>query len=208
MLRLALFVPILLAQPTALSAGEQEPVAPDLSVQPSEPAWTPPVLHALTMFTVIRGAEAVLWPDPFAETSPDVWGQHYRDAFTKRPLFDTSQPAFSWDGDRWEINVIGHGLMGSELYLRARQCRFGWAGSFAFTAGASAVWEYGFEGNGVQPSGQDLMLTPLSGLIFGEARYQLWRSADGIAQRPLRILIRTVVDPFGEFERGVGIFDC
>src|SRR4051812_5338342 len=91
-----------------------------------EPRWAPPVLHALSLFTVMRTTEAVIWPHPFPESSH--FGEHYREAFTKPPLFDTSQRAFEWDGDRWPINVIGHGLLGSELYLRARTCNFGWAG--------------------------------------------------------------------------------
>lgn len=215
---IVLVAPLVLALPAPPATGavgsdakpdERAPVevqAPAGS-KPSA-SWTPPVLHALTLFTTVRVAEAVIWPDPFAETDLGEWGRHYREAFTRLPLFDPDRPAFSWDGDRWEINVIGHGLMGSELYLRARQCHFGWGGAFAFTAGATAVWEYGFEANGVRPSGQDLVFTPVAGLALGEARYQLWNAADGIEPRPLRFFVRTVLDPFGELERRTGIFDC
>mgnify|MGYP000856152690 CR=1 FL=1 len=59
---------------------------------------------------------------------------------TRPPLFDPKRRAFEWDGDPWTINVIGHGLMGSELYVRARACSFGWAGSLAFAAGARQVF--------------------------------------------------------------------
>ena len=211
----ALVMPLVLAQPMNLAgdghsaASEAEPVAA-LKLTKPEPnvSWTPPILHSLTLFTVMRGVEAVIWPDPFAETDLGEWGHHYGEAFTKPPLFDPDQPAFSWDGDRWEINVIGHGLLGSELYLRARQCRFGWGGALAFTAGASAVWEYGFEANGVRPSGQDLVYTPVAGLLLGEARYQLWNAADGVELKPLRFFLRSLLDPFGEFERRTGISGC
>lgn len=170
--------------------------------------WLPPLVHAFTMFTVMRAVEAYLWPDPFADVSAESWGYHYKEAFTKPPLFDKDKPAFPWDGDRWEINVIGHGLMGSELYLRSRQCHFGWGGALAFTAGSSLVWEYGFEANGVRPSAQDMVLTPVFGLLLGESRYFLWKSAGKINSPTTRTILRAVVDPFGELERGTGLFDC
>lgn len=174
----------------------------------ASPEWTPPVVHTLALLTTVRLAEAVIWPEPFAETDSGVIADRYRDAFTHAPEHDFDRSAFSWDGDKWEINVIGHGLMGSEIYLRARQCRFGWAGSLAFVTASAALWEYGFEANGVRPSAQDLVITPIAGLLFGEARYQLWRAASGVRQPTFRMLMQSVADPFGELERGVGLFDC
>jgi hypothetical protein len=182
-------------------------VAPAAPAQPAHthpgeetgPTWTPPIVHTLALFTVMRTTEAVIWPHPFAETRS--FGDHYREAFTKPPIFDTSRRAFEWDGDRWPINVIGHGLLGSELYMRARTCDFGWAGSLAFAAGSTVVWEYLFEGNGVRPSALDLVYTPLSGLVLGEGRYYLWRAADDLADRTWRGIVKAIVDPLGELER-------
>ncbi|PIE05574.1 MAG: hypothetical protein CSA75_04045 [Sorangium cellulosum] len=189
--------------PSTPRAADVESKATDEAMQ-----WTPPVLHALTLLTVTRAAEAVIWPEPFARTEPSFWADQYREALTEPPLFDTDQRAFSWDGDAWNVNVIGHGLMGSELYLRARQCHFGWMGALAFTAASTATWEYVFEANGVRPSGQDLLFTPLSGLVFGEARFRLWLAAGGLRNRTFRTAVRVLADPFGEFERGIGLFDC
>ncbi len=157
-----------------------------------------PTLHTLGLFTLQRTAEAVLWPDPFAKF--EDWGAHYEEAYTKPPLFDSKAPPFEWDHDHWVTNVVGHGLMGSELYLRARQCQFGWGGSLLFAASASTLWEYGFEANGVRPSAQDLIYTPLMGLALGELRYFVWRSARGSSKN----VLRAVVDPFGEIERALG----
>src|SRR5204862_5159308 len=107
--------------------------------------------------------------------------------------------AFEWDHDAWTINVIGHGLLGSELYVRARACEFGWSGSLAFTAVSTVAWEYAFEGNAVQPSALDLVYTPLAGLVLGEARYWLWRET-----RRRAPFLAPLVDPFGEMERLAG----
>jgi hypothetical protein len=153
--------------------------------------------------TTLRVGEAWLWPDPFAGTDLSVIGGHYRDAFTRPPKFDATLPAFEWDGDRWQINVIGHGLLGSELYVRSRLCGHDALVSLVFTTAASAVWEYGFEANGVRPSGLDLVLTPSAGIALGEFRYWAWVHARALTPL-LRHAIRFVVDPLGQFERRLG----
>jgi hypothetical protein len=161
-----------------------------------------PIVHGLALMTVMRVTESFLYPDPFSRTQH--FAGHYREAFTKPPLFDGSRRAFEWDGDPWTINVLGHGLFGSELYLRARTCHLPWYGALAFAAAASTLWEYGFEANGVRPSALDLVYTPLAGMALGEGRYLIWRAADDLGLPRLRTLIRTVVDPFGEAERAFG----
>ncbi len=179
------------------------------------PAESPPVItpeptadlvvplgHAVALMTVMRLGEAVIWPDPFARTQH--FAAHYEEAFTRPPIFDSSRRAFEWDGDPWYVNTLGHGLFGSELYLRARMCHLQWYGALAFAAASSTVWEYAFEGNGVRPSALDLVWTPLAGGALGEGRYQLWQAAAGIRGAALRGAIRAVVDPFGEMERALG----
>lgn len=162
-----------------------------------------PTLHGGTLMFGMRVAEAYIWPDPFADP-PSTWGERYEAAFSQAPKWDGDAPAFEWDGDPWYINVVGHGLFGSELYLRARHCRLGVAGSLLFTAAGSAAWEYGFEANGVRPSGFDLWFTPLSGLVLGEGRYWAWHAAGSVRHKTLRGVLRGLLDPFGELERWAG----
>ncbi|KYF74730.1 hypothetical protein BE17_15240, partial [Sorangium cellulosum] len=187
---------------------EAEVGAAAAAPESADPAWAPPILHSLAVFTVTRSVEAVLWPDPFADFRPERWGYHYGEAFTKPPLFDAAQPAFRWDHDPWPINVFGHGLLGSEIYLRARTCRFSAPAAVAFAVAGTHLWEYGYEANGVRPSALDLVYTPLAGALLGELRYATWRAARGIRSAPARVLVRALVDPFGEIERGAGVFDC
>ncbi|HEU4539124.1 MAG TPA: DUF3943 domain-containing protein [Polyangiaceae bacterium] len=202
------------APPAALSPRAATPGGRGVGAAPARPSaadgpsWGPPIAHSLVLMTGTRLVEAYLYPEPFARVDVGFWGERYREAFTKPPLFDASQPAFRWDGDPWVINVVGHGLMGSEYYVRARACRFSPWGALAFTAGASVAWEYAFEANGVRPSGLDLVYTPLVGLALGEARYQAWRAAAGLSSPGWRAAVRAAVDPFGELERGVGLFSC
>ncbi len=174
----------------------------------AEADWTPPILHTLGLFAVMRVSEAVLWPDPFADLDTAHLGARYKDTFTKAPLFDASKPAFQWDGDSWAVNVVGHGLLGSELYLRARMCHFGPLGSLAFAAGASAFWEYAVEGSGVRPSALDLVYTPLAGMLLGEGRYWRYQRAGTLESKGLMGALRVVLDPFGETERVSGLAGC
>jgi hypothetical protein len=192
-----------------LGAEPASPVQPPEPARDSAPDTTPnlvvPVLHSVALMGVMRAVETVIWPRPFAQ--PDGFPAQYEETFTTPPKFDTSQPFMRWDGDPWVVNVFGHGLFGSELYLRARQCRLGWAGSLLFAAAASTVWEYGFEGNGVRASALDLVYTPIMGLAFGEARYAVHRAAGAFSSRTARGVVRAIVDPLGEIERAAGT-DC
>lgn len=181
---------------------ERTPAPPEAIAPALQPTRAPnivvPAFHGVALMAVMRTTESMLWPEPFAR--PAQFGDHYKDAFTKPPIFDTREPFMRWDGDPLVVNTVGHGLFGSELYLRARQCRFGWAGSLAFAAATSALWEYGFEANGVRPSGVDLVYTPLAGMALGELRYFLHHASGSR-------VVKAVVDPFGELERAAGS-DC
>lgn len=169
-----------------------------------EPTWLVPALHGLALMTTMRASEAYLWPDPFAETSRVRLATHYHAAFTRPPRWDSSRPLFEQDGDRWQINVIGHGLFGSELFLRARTCRKPLWQALLFTTVASSAWEYGFEANGVRPSALDLMFTPAAGLLLGELRYLGWSNARRLRSSAARSALSALFDPLGELERAAG----
>lgn len=186
----------------ALNAGAPRPTTPPPSM--AAPRLTPPILHALGLMTVMRVSEVYLWPQPFAETDAVQLGLHYQAAFSRPPRWDGRRPLFEKDGDRWQINVLGHGLFGSELYLRARTCRLPVWQALLFTGLASATWEYGFEANGVRPSALDLTFTPAAGLLLGEARFQAWRAVRRLGQGALRSSLSAALDPLGDVERALG----
>jgi len=192
------------AIPTESAPAEPAPAEPAPAVAAPEPSpeFVVPLAHAVALMTVMRLGEAIIWPDPFARTQH--FAAHYEEAFTKPPIFDSSKPAFEWDGDPWYVNTFGHGLFGSELYLRARMCHLHWYGALVFAAASSTAWEYAFEGNGVRPSALDLVWTPLAGGALGEGRYFAWQAASGIQAAGLRSVVRAVIDPFGEMERALG----
>ncbi|MEZ4229930.1 MAG: DUF3943 domain-containing protein [Polyangiaceae bacterium] len=199
----SLTVLILASWGRAAASQESASSEPTRRLQLDEPNLLVPSLHAGGLLLGMRLGEAYIWPDPFADPVSS-WGEHYEAALTQPPKWDSDAPPFEWDGDPWYINVVGHGLFGSELYLRARHCRLGVVGSLLFTAAGSTVWEYGVEANGVRPSGFDLWFTPLSGVVVGEARYWAWRASGSVRQKALRGILQALFDPLGELERFAG----
>ncbi len=204
--RLALLFPLaaLALACTAASSARAADPAPGHSLAPQPPLIAPPILHALGLMTAMRLSEAYLWPHPFAEPSRAALAFHYGEAFSRPPRWNSSLALFEEDGDRWQINVLGHGLFGSELYLRARTCRLPAWQALLFTGLASATWEYGIEANGTRPSALDLTFTPAAGILFGEARFQGWRAARTLPNGPLRSALSAFLDPLGDLERALG----
>lgn len=200
-----MFADLALAQAPLDSPVEVRPAATTTSPPPARrfELWVP-VAHTSALFLTMRVTEAILWPNPFADPHPAVWFRHYGEAFSKPPLFDASEPAFRWDHDRWTINVLGHALLGSEVYYRPRRCGASPLGALAFAVGATVAWEYAFEGNGVRPSALDLVYTPLSGVVLGEGRYWGWTLARGLQNRAWRSIFSVLFDPLGEIERSFG----
>jgi hypothetical protein len=96
----------------------------------------------------------------------------FEDISFERYAKNVSKPP-RWDHDRLEINFYGHPAWGAETYLLSRNQGFDWFVSFLFSAGASVLWEYGFEAFAERPSFQDLILTPVLGSVLGEVRYRL-----------------------------------
>lgn len=195
----------LLLPGTAFAESSVVAAPPGPAAAVEAPQWTVPIFHVSATMLVMRGTEAWLWPNEFANFEPAYVGQRYAAAYTQWPKFEASAPAFQWDGDGRLINLGGHALFGSEAVLRARQCGVHWVGALAFAAVASTAWEYGVETTGARPSAQDLVYTPLAGLALGEGRYVLWRAARGSG--PWSRVARALLDPLGELERGLGT-DC
>lgn len=80
-------------------------------------------------------------------------------AFTSPPVFDS---------DKWYLNYVGHPYQGSLFYnaVRSQNARI-WQSSL-FCLGQVLVWEYVLESGLEQPSIQDLIVTPLAGIVIGE----------------------------------------
>ena len=105
----------------------------------------------------------------------------------------------SFDYDNYFFNYIAHPIDGSEFYLVARNRELTWWQSFAYAAAVSAVFEFGIESAYEGASWQDLWITPVSGAVIGELRWQAKKSLEnphtGKPTGTLNKLLYVVVDP-------------
>ena len=165
---------------------------------PEDASWRVPIAHAGGVLLGMRVAASIAWPRAYDPTRFSDEAQNLKLAFTLPPDFRPQLGLLRSDGDPVAINTLGHGLFGSEIYLRARQCGHEVLPALALTATTSTAWEYLVEGSYKRPSAIDLVWTPLiGGLVFGEARFRLYRATDSR-------LLHVLLDPFGSLERFAG----
>ena len=128
--------------------------------------------------------------------------------FWKRWPYNVSR-GHVWDGDNFIFNYLLHPYAGAVYYMGARSIGFNRLGSFLYcTAISTLFWEYGIEAFMEKPSIQDLILTPLSGLLIGECFYKLKRKivGDGYrlwGSRTWGNIVAFLIDPVNEV---IGLF--
>ena len=112
------------------------------------------------MITMV-GALSLLPRDFTAWRKPDFYG--LKKNFKSGPNFDFDNPFF---------NYIAHPYDGSEFYLAARNRDFTWWQSFLYGVAVSSTFEFLIESAYEGASWQDLWITPVSGAVIGELRWQ------------------------------------
>jgi hypothetical protein len=78
---------------------------------------------------------------------------------------------FQWDNDGFLMNQFAHPYHGSQYYLCARSNGLSYWESHIYAFGGSLMWELFMENQA--PSYNDLINTPVSGVILGEVAYRL-----------------------------------
>jgi hypothetical protein len=116
-----------------------------------------------------------------------------------------------WDQDHWYVNYLGHPYWGAIAYVRARERRFGAFGGFWYAALLSTLYEFGIEALFERPSYQDLLVTPVGGLLLGALLFEPIRERiqGKSEQQWYDHLTLAVTDPLGTangmLERSMGI---
>lgn len=129
----------------------------------ADPAWQEPVYYSARVMSMgLAGLVA--------------FDLHHSDPSIENLKSVLEDPAPRADEDGAIFNLVLHPLWGSETYLRARRADMGILGSFAFSMGASTVWEYFVESWTEHPSQQDLIYTTGIGWMIGEVRHQALNS--------------------------------
>ena len=193
------------AEPAKPDTATSVPPAATARISPNDgepsPTLLVPVLHTAAVMVGMRASLSLLWPDHFNPLRAEENARNFGLAWTSPPKYDPRRPLFESDGDPWLLNVVGHGLFGSEIYHRMRRCGHGPVEAFGAAVIASSWWEYGVEAFHQRPSAIDLVWTPIAAALLGEGRHQLFRliersGAGALIRRAGMILL----DPFGEAE--------
>ncbi len=123
--------------------------------------------------------------------------------FTPTSIEKNLSSTWVWDDDLFATNQFGHPYMGALFYNTARANGMGIFGSAVMTYADSLLWELALETE--TPSINDQLVTPMAGVLLGEASYRwsraiLWRPNGG---RPglARTIIAGVLDPIGMIAR-------
>lgn len=207
LLLFSLLFPLLASADEAVPKHSDRPVRVEGPLE--EKRWLVPTMHSVGVLAGMRTSLSVLWPEHFHPLHFDRMGAQIRSSWSTPPSYQRERSFIESDGDPWTLNAVGHGLFGSEIYLRFRQCGHRPLAALASAAVTSTVWEYGIEAFHKQPSGIDLLWTPLVGSMLGEGRYRLYRLIRGEEEPAAgRAALLFVVDPFGEAERRILGTDC
>ena len=152
----------------------------------------------------IAGAEA-------AGSNVAVWAffrYAEKESYTRislKAIEDHLKTGFWWDQDGFLGNQFNHPYHGSAYYNSARSNGLGFWESAAYALGGSAMWELFMEVE--PPSYNDIVNTPVSGVIFGEISFRstdliLDQSKRGL-DRVLREALALVVNPMRGFNRAL-----
>lgn len=194
------------ASPPPIATPSAVPPAALVAAPAREPpriTWAVPIAHATGMLVGMRLALSLTWKNTYNPFPLNRSARQFADAYTMPPEYHGSRGLLESDNDPWVVNVFGHGLFGSEIYGRTRQCGGGPWQSLAFAVGTSAFWEYGVESFSKRPSALDLVATPLIGAALGEGRLQVQRWLRTRPRGFWRSFGEIVIDPIGEGERGL-----
>ena len=173
----------------------------------SHPDWKRMCLHTGVLFA---GGVATLSVLQLLPENATAWNKERITSipFWKRWSYHVRKGPV-WDGDNFIFNYILHPYAGAVYYMGARSIGFNQLGSFLYCTAISTIfWEYGIEAFMEKPSIQDLILTPLSGLLLGEVFYKLKRKivSDGYRLWGSRVwgnIVAFIIDPVNEV---IGLF--
>lgn len=135
------------------------------------------------------------------------WSEEQKETYSLADWWENVRNP-TWDDDQFWLNYIAHPYWGAAYYVRARERGFDERASFWYAAAMSTVFEFGAEALFEQPSIQDIIVTPVGGVIVGD---YFMRVRARVAERvtpgePMAFRDRAILwltDPIGAINRQV-----
>lgn len=191
-------VPTQAADPAAVVFEPVEafrPAGPDAAGLRNDSAWV--IGYQVAMIGILYAL-----PESISN-----WSEEQKEEYSLSTWWDNvSNPR--WDDDAFWINYIAHPYWGAAYYVRARERGFDERASFWYSVAMSTAFEFGAEALFEQPSIQDLIVTPVGGVIMGEYFMKVRdrtraRYAPGETMPFLDRALLAVTDPLGAINRQV-----
>jgi hypothetical protein len=135
------------------------------------------------------------------------WSEEDKENYSLSQWWDNvTRP--QWDDDKHWLNYLAHPYWGAAYYVRARERGFDERISFWYSVAMSTAYEFGTEALFERPSLQDLVVTPVGGVILGEyfmdVRARVTRRYAPEEQMLFRHrALLAVTDPLGAINRQV-----
>lgn len=126
-----------------------------------------------------------------------IAGAGYADINLETMKFNLTNP-WVWDQDEFDINTFGHPYQGSYYFVAARANGLDFWASLGVAAFGSITWEYLMENE--TPSYNDLIITTISGAVFGEVLHRVYLLVED--KIPILPLIISPQDAFNRFITG------
>jgi len=108
--------------------------------------------------TVTWAADRYIFNDDWARIGFNSWSSNVKQGF-------------EWDTDRFGMNFFAHPYSGAGYFNSARDAGYNIYESIPFAVGGSLMWEY--FGENSRPSYNDIVNTPVTGILLGEMSYRL-----------------------------------
>jgi hypothetical protein len=142
--------------------------------------------NAVIMTALVLSPEYISQWDRKEAFTATAMREQYKKTFTTAPVKDN---------DLAVINYIGHPYQGSFYFnaTRSQGARF-WQASL-FTILQSVLWEYVWEGGLEQPSIQDLIITPLGGILLGELSHRATLAMRKNGFQWYEIIVTCIINP-------------
>ncbi len=110
---------------------------------------------------------------------------------------------FVWDADGFETNQLFHPYSGALSFTAARSSGLSFWQSLPYPFAGSLMWELFMETE--YPSMNDIVTTPMSGIVLGEISYRVSNLILFSGQKSfLRELASTLISPMNGFNRFIG----
>ncbi|MDB5200876.1 MAG: hypothetical protein JWQ27_285 [Ferruginibacter sp.] len=120
--------------------------------------WWVPALKVTTTNAFNLATSRYVFNYDWARVSTKTWAYNLKHGF-------------EWDTDRFGTNFIGHPHTGNTYFNVARSNGYNFWQSIPYAVGGSLMWEY--FGENTRPSTNDIINTPVSGVMLGEIIYRV-----------------------------------